>query len=339
MIGSIGLSAFSGWQLSTSTGGRIFIERSQSELQEKLVKVAARNSDQAALEKAIDSELTSVPRNWVVINSLLEIAENREVPLSVEVQEDLENADANDHSFLNTTTECVKCAWDTSSCQLSKAMACGLTVNMTPIGDVAGIARAGTDYWKGEDVDEIDAALSVIGLGATAMAIGSGGTSLTVKAGAGLLKFAHLSGNIPAPITRVLKNAAREGIDWSGLRAVRGTDDLKSVMRIDALRPATSAASSIGEIVNRSTVAQGLYLLRVSENVSDLRSISRVAAVWKDETAGFLKLVGKNRVVRISFRLANEVYALALGLIGLLISLFWTLVSLVGNRAAKRLNY
>jgi len=73
--------------------------------------------------------------------------------------------------------------------------------------------------------------------------------------------------------------------------------------------------------------------------VSDLRSISRVAAVWKDETAGFLKLVGKNRVVRISFRLANEVYALALGLAGLLISLIWTMISLVGNRAAKRISY
>ena len=338
MAGFIGLSAFSGWQLSTSTGGRIFIERSQSELQERLVKFAADNSDKATLEKAISSELDIEPRNWVVINSLLEIAENQEIPLSEGIQESLENADASDNSFLNTTTECVRCAWDTSSCQLSKAMACGLTVNMTPIGDVAGIARAGTNYWQGEDIDEIDAALSIVGLGASAMSIGSGGTSLTLKAGAGLLKFAHLSGNIPAPIARVLRTAAREGVDWAGLRAIRGVDDLKSVMRIDALTPAVNASSSIGEIVSSASVAQGLYLLRVSENVSELRSISRTAAVWKNETAGFIRLVGKNRVVRASFRLAGEVYALAVGLVGLLVSIFWTMISLAGDRVARRMS-
>jgi hypothetical protein len=226
-----------------------------------------------------------------------------------------------------------------SSCQLSKAMACGLTVTMTPIGDIAGIAKAGTDYWKGEAVDEIDAALSVIGLGATAMSVPSVGTSLIVKSGAGLLKFAHLSGNIPTPITRALRNAAREGIDWTGLRAVRGADDLKSVIRMDALTPVRNAATSIGEIAKRSSVDQGLYLLRISENVPELRSISRVAEVWKDETAGFLKLVGKNRVVRTTLRLADEVYALAFGLVGMLISLFWTTISLVVNRAAKRINH
>jgi hypothetical protein len=144
MTVSIGLSVFNGWQLSTSTGGGLFIERSQSEIQKRLVKFAADNSDQAALEEAIGSELTTEPRNWVVINSLLEIAVNRAIPLSEVIQEDLENADASDHSFFSTTKECVGCAWDTSSCQLAKSMACGLTVNMTPIGDVAGIARAGT---------------------------------------------------------------------------------------------------------------------------------------------------------------------------------------------------
>ena len=302
------------------------------------MKFAADNSDKAALEKAIDSELAIEPRNWVVINSLLEIAANREVPLSEAIQEGLENADASDHSFLNTTKECVKCAWDTSSCQLSKAMACGLTVNMTPIGDIAGIARAGTDYWQGEDIDEVDAALSIVGLGATAMSLSSGGTSLTVKAGASLLKFAHLSGNIPAPITRVLRTAAREGIDWAGLRAVRGVDDLKSVMRIDALTPAVNASSSIGQIVSKSSVAQGLYLLRISENVSELGSISRVAVAWKTETAGFIRLVGKNRIVRASVRLADEIYALVVGLVGLLISIFWTIISLAGNRVARRMS-
>ena len=338
MIGSITLSAFSGWQLSTSTGGRFFVERLQAELQERLVGFAADNSDRAALERAIGSELVTEPRNWVLINSLREIAEDQEIPLSAGIQEDLDNAEASDHSLLNTTAECVRCAWDTGSCQLSKAMACGLTVNMTPIGDVAGIAKAGTAYWKGEDVDEIDAALSIVGLGATAMGIGSGGTFLSVKAGAGLLKFANLSGNIPASITRVLRKAAREGIDWSGLKSVRSVDDLRSVTRMDALSPAVRASSSIGEMVRRSSVAQGLYLLRVSEDVSELRSISRAAAVWKNKTAGYLSIIGKNRVVRVSFRLADEVYALAIGLVGLLASIFWSLFPLVGGRLARRIS-
>ena len=337
MTVSIGLTAFNGWQLSNSTGGVLLVERAQSEMQDRLVKLAAEGYNQAALEEAIGSELANEPRNWVVINSLLEIAENRAVPISERTQEDLENANSSDHSFLNTTSECVRCAWDTSSCHSASSMACGLAVNITPVGDVAGIARAGTAHWLGEDVDEIDVALSIVGLGSTALSIGSGGTSLTVKAGAGLLKFAHLSGNMPASITRVLTNAARHGVDWAGLRSVRNVDDLKSIIRIDALTPAWNASSSIGEIINRSSVAQGLYLLRVSESPTELRSISRAATVWEDETAGFLRLLGKNRVVRSSLRLADEVYGLAAGLFGLLISIFWTMISLAGNWAVGQI--
>ncbi len=336
-IGSLCLFAVSVWQLSSSSVGRIFIEKTNAELRESLIKLAERNADQTRLERAISDELARAPRDWIVINSLLEVAASREIPISDDIYRAVETANATDHSFLNTARACAECAWDAGTCQTSQAMACGMTISMTPVGDFAGLARAGRDYWTGADIDEIDAALSAIGIGATAMSIGTGGTSLTIKAGAGFLRFAHRSGNIPAPITRVLRQAARDGIDWSGLRSVRGAEDVQALIRADQLSPAVEAASSIGSVVTSTSVAQGLHLLRVSESVSDMRSIAPVAAVWEDETAGFVRLAGKNRVVRATLKLADGVLAFVLGLFGLLISIFWTAISLRTNRLAKRL--
>ena len=333
---SIALTAFSTWQISTSHGGRFLVERSLSELQERLVRISMREVDQIALEQALRSELDAEPRNWVVIDSIESVADDRSIALSETIKEDLDDARAADHSLLNTAAECARCAWDSSNCQLSKAMACGTAVSMTPIGDIAGIARAGSDYLNGNEIDQIDAGLSVIGLGATAMSFGTAGSSLTVKAGAGFMKFAYLTGNIPPSIIRTLRTAASEGIDWSRLRAVRSVEDIKSVVRMDALRPATNAASSLGGLVTAVGVQQGLYLLSNSKNVAELQTLSRVASVWKDETAGFLRVIGKNRVVRNSLKIAGEVYGLVLGVIGIIFSAFWAMLSLVSNRLLRR---
>lgn len=207
---SIALTMFSTWQISTSHGGRFLIERSQSDLEERLAKISMSEADQISLEQALRSELDSEPRNWVVIDSIESIADRRSIALNETIKEDLDLARSADHSLLKTAAECARCALDSSSCQLSKAMACGTAVSMTPIGDVAGIAKAGSDYWNENEVDQIDAALSVIGLGATAMSFGTAGSSLTVKAGAGFLKFAYLTGNIPPSIIRTLRTAASQ---------------------------------------------------------------------------------------------------------------------------------
>lgn len=335
ITGSIALAAFSTWQISTSHGGRFLIERSQSELQERLVKISMHEVDQITLEQALRSELDTEPRNWVVIDSIESIADGRSIALNETIKADLDLARSADHSLLNTATECARCAWDSSSCQLSRAMACGTAVSMTPIGDVAGIAKAGSDYLNGNEFDQIDAALSVIGLGATVMSFGTAGSSLTVKAGAGFLKFAYLTGNIPPSIVRTLRTAASQGIDWARLRTVRSVEDMKSVMRMDALRPATNAASSLGSLVNAAGIQQGLYLLRNSKNVAELQTLSRVASAWKDETAGLLRVIGKNRVLRASLRVAGDVYRLILGIIGIFLSACWATLSLLGNRLLR----
>ena len=336
IVGSIVLAAFSGWKVFSSNGGRFLVELSQSEIQKGLVKISLREVDHIALEQALRSELEVEPLNWVVIDSIESIGDSMSIAFTEETQSYLDTARATDHSFLHTAAECARCAWDSSSCQLSKAMVCGTVVSMTPIGDVAGIASAGADYWNGNEIDKLDAALSMIGLGATAMSFGTAGSSLTVKAGAGFLKFAYQTGNIPPSIARVLRKAASEGIDWAQLRSVRSLEDIKSIMRMDVLSPATNAVSSLSGLVTTAGVQQSLYLLSNSKNIAELQTLSRVSVVWKDETAGFLRVIGKNRIIRNSLKVAGGVYGLGVAVILFVISIFWTMISLVVGRFFRR---
>jgi hypothetical protein len=108
------------------------------------------------------------------------------------------------------------------------------------------------------NADDLDLVLSVVGLSATLLAVTTGGSSLTLKAGAGFLRVAHLTGNIPAPIQRSLRNAATSGIDWPKLPTVRNASDLATILRIEELRPAIDAAISVGAVVGKTSPQQRL---------------------------------------------------------------------------------
>jgi hypothetical protein len=55
------------------------------------------------------------------------------------------------------------------------------------------------------NADDLDLVLSVVSLSATLLAVTTGGSSLTLKAGAGFLRVAHLTGNIPGVVARFVR--------------------------------------------------------------------------------------------------------------------------------------
>ena len=67
---------------------------------------------------------------------------------------------------------------------------------MTPIGDQTGDIRAGMAFGAGQDADQIDLALSVVGLGATAAVLVTIGAFEGVRPGAKLAKLGRRMGRL-----------------------------------------------------------------------------------------------------------------------------------------------
>ncbi len=289
------------------------------------------------LQLRLSDELSHEPRDWVVIASLERIADDQAITLEPDLAMRLEGARDADHSLLSGMGECARCAYDTVSCQLNGAMICGLGINLTPVGDVAGLTRAGVAYAKGEPVDRLDAGLSAVGLTATALVVASGGTSISIKLGAGFLKFAHLTGRMPVAVTRALRRAGADGIDWAALPAVRSTGDLGRIVRMDALRPAALAAGDMGRIAAKAGPQQALHLLEGTENLGDVRRVALASDSLTDRTAGYFEIFGKSRILRVTARLADEVIGAIFAAIGIAGAALSALASGAGSMLTRRL--
>lgn len=313
--------------LFDSTGGRLLVQKTLAEMEASLHTLAAEHITYNGLQAELTKQLLEDDRDWILIESLESIAESQGYVLSETLTTALDAARDEDFAWRRKAADCVQCAVDTRNCNLSVAMACGLVVELTPLGDITELARAGISFGNGEEIDKVDLGLSIVGLGATALTIASGGSSLSLKAGAGFMKFAYLAGRIPGPIMRSLNNAATKGIEWHKLSSVRSLDDLTNIVRIDKIRPMVDAVTALGTTVSKTNPRQGIYLLENSDNLVDFKRISAASQVLRDKTAGYLTLIGKSRVLRATLKLADEVY----WLIGSFIAILWSIAQLFSS--------
>lgn len=148
--------------------------------------VLATDATPERLAALIETRLQETPRNWLALDALTDLVAERGIALPVSLLRRLSEARADDFSLLSQASACALCAYDPAQCSLSQVMMCQAPVALTPVGDIAGVTRAGVAYVSGDPIDQIDLALSVVGLGATAAVLASGGTSVVVKAGQAL---------------------------------------------------------------------------------------------------------------------------------------------------------
>jgi hypothetical protein len=206
---------------------------------------------------------------------------------------------------------CAACAYDLRACGLGPELVCGVGVNLTFVGDMLSLGREGTAYLRGLPVDQVDVVLSVVGLGATALVVATGGTSYTLKAGAGFLKIAHRTGRLAPDVTRVFTRAFSEGVDWA--RLARG-GKLADAARMDALRPALALADDLGAMQARLGTGAALHVLRQADTASDVRALTRASRALGPRSVAALEVLGKSRVLRLGLRWADEVWQMLAGL-------------------------
>jgi len=324
---ALGLALASGWQVvALWRAGGWWVERAEDSLAQVYTAALARAATPARVAELLDTRLAETPRNWHVIDALL--AEN--VALPPDLQTRIDAARAQDFSFAAKARACWACSYDLSRCTLGPDLACGIGMNLTVAGDLLVLGREGLAAGQGAEVDRLDLTLALVGVAATGAVVFTGGTSYTVKAGAGLLRVAHRMGRLAPDLRRVYIRAFREGVDWAALS--RGAP-LGRATRTDALTPAIRLTKEIGAMRASAGTRATLHLMGAAQTVPDARAMARTARALGPRSTAALEVLGKSRVLRLGLRLSDEVWALAATLSGMLSALG----GLIAGRALRLL--
>lgn len=327
VAGSLVLTLGSGWRIAQNPLLRPVIERTGAEFAAATDRMIAREATAERMDALIAARLVEDPRNWVALQALDGIAAERGLTLRTRAAFDA--ARAEDTSLAARATDCAVCIWDAAQCTLSTALLCQAPVALTPVSDIAGIARAGVAHATGAEVDRIDLALSIVGLGATALVVASGGTSGVVKAGASMAKLARKMGLLSPRLTAMATDAVRSGVDWAALPAVRSPDDLARAIRMDAFTPLLATATDLGKVRDAVGTSQALHLLRHVEDAADARRLARASEALGPRTVGRMEVLGKARLFRAGVRLTDVALALLSGIA----SLAAAVARMIGNAA------
>lgn len=336
LLASAGLTLHTARQVWADPGLRPLRAATQSEITAAIDHALAAGATPAALAARIDARLSETPRNWVALEALADLAATRAIPLPPDLTLRLDQARALDFSLPSLAASCADCALDIAACTLTTAMLCKGPLLLTPLEDMRGIAQAGVDYATGTGIDRIDLGLSIIGLSATGLALASGGSSLTVKAGASLAKLARGMRLLSPRLLDMAATSLRSGIDWAALPALRGSDDLAPLLRIRALAPLTDTLADLGRVAETLGPSATLHLLPMVDDAADAARLARVTEALGPRTLGAAEILGKSRLFRATLRLTDLAASLLLGLAGLAASLSSALASALSTALLRR---
>jgi hypothetical protein len=322
LVLSLGLTGWRVYRLASDPLSSVVAERTGEAIEARLETLMAREATPEKIAARLSVLLAETPRDWARIDALTELAEEREVVLPEAVVAALAAANAADRSFLDRAADCAVCMWDATRCDLVLVFACRAPIEVTPIGDAASVIREGLHYQRGEDVDEIDLTLSVVGLGAVAIAPLVGGSSLTLKLGAGLTRTAWRAGALAPRIVADGRRLAGRAVDWTKLAdttPLRFTDDLAGAVRPRAIRPIAEFAGSVGRMTKAVGPQRALVLLREAKNPAEVRRIAAVAEIGGRRTPGVVVLAGAGKVSKLAVRWSDEAYWLVTSLVSMVL--------------------
>ena len=231
--------------------------------------------------------------------------------------------------MLNTASDCAACALDISQCQkLSHIASCAIPVEMTPIGDLNALRRAGVDWVAGDEIDQLEVGLAFAGLGATGLAIGTGGTTLPVKAGATLLRSARRMEALTPGMTNVVLGMTDIAVSWDEVPDyVIGRVPLDDVVDTAKLASIGDLASDLERVRQNTSTAEVLTLMKHVDNAEDAKDLARLSDAAGPRTTHVIETLGKSR----SFRLVHRLSDMALLTIGLLTALALQVLALTGS--------
>lgn len=340
LLVSTGAGAYNLFKIATNPAVGMLVERTGENLAVALSRTIQKDARQPEIEAHLSRLLAEDPRNWLVITSVQEIASDQRITLNPALISRIEQMYAEDHSMLKTTGKCLACGWDPAACELSAILLCRAPVDLTPVGDVGGILRESANYATGREVDKIDLTLSAVGLGATALAPMTGGSSLSLKLGASALKTTKKLGNLSPGLARTFTRTADEAIDWDMLSKTRAVDlpsRMDDLVNADALRPVLATMEAAGDIRSTQGIPTTLHLMKFVDSTQDAKATARLSTALGPRTAGAFEVIGKSRLIRATLRYSDEALAAIIAIASALISLGLLIGSLTATRTLKLL--
>jgi hypothetical protein len=309
---SLATGAASLWALSQNPFAQPVVERTGDALRLALDRAMARALPPDALVARIGQALAEGDRDRVAM--LADLAAREGVVLPPAMAEAARQL-AEGPALLDSVADCGACAWDVRACASLKLIAaCALPVELTPLGDANALRRQAMHWAEGEEVDGVETGLALVGLGATAVVVVSGGSSAVLKGGATVARLARRMGTLSPGLTRILREAADVPVAWERvLPYLAGGVPFDAVVDTARLGRLGRVAGDLGEVARHTSPAEALVLMRHVETAEDAARLARLSAVAGRDTRVTLEVLGPARAFRAMVRVTD----LALATIGL----------------------
>lgn len=214
-----------------------------------------------------------------------------------------------------------------------------VSADFTVIGDVRDLRKEYLKYQAAKPVNELIVLLSGTGIGLTALAVGSLGSTAPVKAGASTIKLAVKSQRLSIRFQKQLLKLGRKVFDWPAfIRALKQDKSInnmrraaKKAYRPEAIKPLQAIANKVNTIRKSSSTTDTLFLLKFVEDTNDLRRLEKVTLKHGAKTKGLFKLLGKG-VIRTT-RVLKRTTELILSIVSSFVSGMFSLFLLIARRA------
>ena len=317
------------WPQAREAGAILSAQDNPAELSDARINSAVRNN-QAIVAQNIEAALAANDAD--LANSFVELARDRNIPLTEELSRRVTEAVAEENSSSHfakrfATGLVTGNADDVAS--LSGTVAGDLFV----FGDIRDVVREGKHLAMGEDTDRLVLGLATAGLAVTAATYVSVGGFGPVRAGLTLVKDARKVGRLGEGLAEWTGRSVRQVVDGPVLEnAVGSASVLRPGKSVSAIRAAFRAekagalvrlAKDVGRVGERAGIRAAQDTLRIAENPKDVARAARLAESKGGQTRAILKILGRGALL-----LAAGAFNLTFWLFGALMALFGFLSSI-----------
>lgn len=200
------------------------------------------------------------------------------------------------------------------------SLAGAITSDFTVVGDVRDLSKEFEKYNKGEEVNELIVVLSGVGIGLTALTVGSLGSAAPVKAGVSMIKFATKAQRVTVHFQKMLLKLGRKVFDWTDFKKIsKQSKSIRSLRMAakkayhpEAMKPLQTIAKRVNRIRKYSSAADTVHLLKYIESSDDLIHLEVLVVKQGSKAKGLMKLLGKGaiRTVRVLRKTAGLFFSI-----------------------------
>ena len=274
-------------------------------------------------------------------NSFVELAREKNIPLSDELSKRVSDAVADENSTSGFAKRFAT-GLVTGNADDFASLSGTVTGDLFVFGDIRDVVREGKHLAMGEDTDHLILGLATAGLAVTAATYVSVGGAAPVRAGLTLVKDARKVGRLGEGLTAWAGRSAREVVDTPLLQHAVATGSvarpgqtmtaIKAAFRAEKAGALVRLAKDVGRVGEKAGTRAALDTLRISEGPKDVARAARLAESRGGQTRAILKLLGRGALL-----LAAGAFNLTLWVFGALLTLFGFLSSI--KAFTERLTY